>query len=62
MVAHRHAAGNFAMGTLLVKVSAAAKLGKAASPGFLLLTHCANIASAMCLKHVKTLFEGEQGR
>ncbi|CAK9019519.1 Hypothetical protein SCF082_LOCUS14556 [Durusdinium trenchii] len=28
VVAHRHAAGNFAMGTLLVKVSAAAKLGK----------------------------------
>eukprot|EP00438_Fugacium_kawagutii_P035186 Skav232761 [mRNA] locus=scaffold1229:161624:169408:+ [translate_table: standard] len=28
VVAHRHAAGNFAMGTLLVKVSAAAKIGK----------------------------------
>lgn len=28
VVAHRHAAGNFAMGTLLIKFSAAAKLGK----------------------------------
>jgi hypothetical protein len=29
VVAHRHAAGNFATGTLLVKLSAAAKIGKA---------------------------------
>ena len=28
VVAHRHAAGNFAQGVLLVRVSAAAKLGK----------------------------------